>query len=231
MRFPSRAAKPRLRLLVFKQDGLAMPKLSRNVDSAADVKTLVPLQRTARNLFQLTSGVPRDNLGPLAHGSAGDLENSSHRGGLVPKVLQDISLQHGAEFPIVDSLIQEARGVGTSWLTRLPLVSGSMSELKDRIRKAMGDQLTQADLARACKVTRAAVSKWLSGDTRDIKLRHVTALAKACQVRVAWLVADEGEMREPRQQPDLAAIAQQVSALTEMVSELQHPKRPPKRAS
>lgn len=80
-------------------------------------------------------------------------------------------------------------------LTHGPLTSVDMSTLSERLTLAMGSTVKQADLARACGVSRAAVTKWLSGSLKDLKMAHLFAAARCCGVEAEWLALDQGPMR------------------------------------
>jgi transcriptional regulator with XRE-family HTH domain len=72
--------------------------------------------------------------------------------------------------------------------SRITLVC--MSALTKRLLEACGSTVTQADLHRACKVSRVAVSKWFAGG--DIKAVHLFRIADATGVSPRWLVTGEG---------------------------------------
>lgn len=68
--------------------------------------------------------------------------------------------------------------------------SGYMELLKDRIKRLrIKNELSQEGLGDACGVSRVAVTKWESGDTENIKLGNLIALAKALKVTVPELLA------------------------------------------
>ena len=52
-------------------------------------------------------------------------------------------------------------------------------------RKEMG--MTQADLAKAARVSAPAVSYWETGDTKNLKNEHLFAIADALRVEPRWL--------------------------------------------
>lgn len=67
--------------------------------------------------------------------------------------------------------------------------------LKDRIREAIEGthpQKSRADIARACKVTNAAVTHWLSGDTLNLKADKALALEEATGYRAQWILSGRG---------------------------------------
>jgi transcriptional regulator with XRE-family HTH domain len=53
--------------------------------------------------------------------------------------------------------------------------------------------MQQSDLVRAAKVSRAAVSGWISGETKEIKPRHLFHVARALGVDPEWLSTGNGE--------------------------------------
>lgn len=81
-----------------------------------------------------------------------------------------------------------------------PLTSVDMTTLADRLRQAMGDTVKPVDLARACGISRAAVTKWFSGSLKDLKLENLFAVAKLCSVEPEWLALGSGPMR-PGEEP------------------------------
>lgn len=81
-----------------------------------------------------------------------------------------------------------------------PLFSGKLTFVRKSIgervrdaRKAKG--WSQQRLADAVKVSRAAVSQWESGETKELKAENVLAVAQVLNVRIPWLVNEEGPMR------------------------------------
>jgi transcriptional regulator with XRE-family HTH domain len=69
-----------------------------------------------------------------------------------------------------------------------------MSTLAKRItarRKELG--LSASDLANICGISPAAVFKWESGGTSNLKHDHLFMLADALNVRPRWLALGEGE--------------------------------------
>lgn len=62
----------------------------------------------------------------------------------------------------------------------------TMGDRVKSLRQARG--LTQEQLAKACGVTKSAVSQWESGTTSNIKLPTVLALVSALKTDLAYLV-------------------------------------------
>lgn len=71
-----------------------------------------------------------------------------------------------------------------------------MSTLQARLETAMRlGQLERADLARACKISNAATSKWFSGKTQELKAEHAFKIARLCRVDAEWLATGRGNAR------------------------------------
>lgn len=67
-----------------------------------------------------------------------------------------------------------------------------MESMGDRIRKRReGQSLTQAQLAKICGVTKAAVSAWELGNTKNIKLEPWLKLLAALHTSAEYLVKGE----------------------------------------
>lgn len=63
--------------------------------------------------------------------------------------------------------------------------------LGNRIKKARGG-LSQDAVAKAVGVTRAAVSQWENGSTKDLKLSNIFKLARVLKKNAEWLGTGEG---------------------------------------
>ena len=71
-----------------------------------------------------------------------------------------------------------------------------METLQERIKAAMAaGSKTQTALAKACGISDAAVSKWIAGDTVELRSPHVFAVARLCKVDPEWLATGHGSMR------------------------------------
>lgn len=70
-----------------------------------------------------------------------------------------------------------------------------MKSLADRVSAALKHAgISQADLARACKISAVSVNNWLSGETRSLKAATAIAAAEALGVNLIWLSFGRGEM-------------------------------------
>ena len=70
----------------------------------------------------------------------------------------------------------------------------------NRERVAAGrDQVKKAHLAKACGVAPAAVTQWISGQTKGMKPENLFAAADFLGIEPRWLATGEGPMRVNRQ--------------------------------
>ena len=80
--------------------------------------------------------------------------------------------------------------------------------LKDRLSKALAEnpELSQADLARACKIKPPSVSDWFSGATQTLKGANLLNASACLGVSPQWLAAGKGPMR-PTNAKELFSVA------------------------
>ena len=78
------------------------------------------------------------------------------------------------------------------------------SDLRSRLLEAMSlVGASASDLADTCKISRAAVSKWLKGGAANLKNEHLFRVADYCQVDARWLGTGKGSARPSTStQPD-----------------------------
>lgn len=70
---------------------------------------------------------------------------------------------------------------------------GMPSTIAERLNEALKDAAKKpADLARACSISAAAVSEWLSGQTKGLKPANLSAAAQFLGVQTDWLATGEG---------------------------------------
>lgn len=125
---------------------------------------------------------PRDDITPLADGGGTDVQRPSNTRGVL-KVIQSVFLKHARELTTVQSRLQPQSK--TEMLTSVNM--DKLATLAERLIDAMGDDVSASDLARACSVSPAAVSKWLDGRTAALKADTLAAAARALGVREEWL--------------------------------------------
>jgi phage repressor protein C with HTH and peptisase S24 domain len=69
--------------------------------------------------------------------------------------------------------------------------------LNERLKLAMSDpKVTGTALSKACKVSTATVSEWLSGEIKEIKSTNLLAAAKFLNISPEWLASGVGPMRK-----------------------------------
>ena len=90
--------------------------------------------------------------------------------------------------------------------------------LADRLKDAMGDEISASELARACGVSPAAVSKWLDGTTKKLSADNYASAARALGVREEWLRTG----RLPRDREHVEED-RQVDRVIDLLSGLQGP--------
>lgn len=74
-----------------------------------------------------------------------------------------------------------------------------MATLQERVKTAFErGKISPAQAARACGISAAAVSKWLSGGSKEIKAEHVFVVARMGRVDAEWLATGKGRM-EPKE--------------------------------
>lgn len=80
--------------------------------------------------------------------------------------------------------------------------------LSDRLTLAMSSAgISQADLARACKVKPPSVHGWLSGKAKFLRGENLLLAAAALGVNQQWLATGEGPMLPGSGEPSLAISA------------------------
>lgn len=83
----------------------------------------------------------------------------------------------------------------------------TMTTFAERVRAAMEEAgHTQSSLARAVGLTRASISFWLNGQTKEITGDNLLKAASALNVSPVWLAVGRGPMKDtsPASQPDAA---------------------------
>lgn len=71
-----------------------------------------------------------------------------------------------------------------------------METLGERLEKALAaSEKTQTELAAALGISKASVSDWITGKTKNIRMANLVTAAKILDVRTEWLASGKGEMR------------------------------------
>lgn len=107
------------------------------------------------------------------------------------------------------------------WLQREALTLVTVPTLQDRLTKAMNHAtLQRVDLAKACGISSAAVTKWFNGQTKNLAMAHLFAVADACRVNARWLGTGQGEMGLDKKADPYADIPQRRIDLIRMYGRL-----------
>jgi transcriptional regulator with XRE-family HTH domain len=69
------------------------------------------------------------------------------------------------------------------------------STLAERIREAFGADVRPADIARATKCSRGAVTQWLNGSVHSLRAETATLMELATNYRASWIVTGRGPKR------------------------------------
>ncbi len=94
-----------------------------------------------------------------------------------------------------------------------------MDALNDRLRHALRiSGLSQAELARRCRVKQPSVNGWLSGKARFLRGENLLRAATALGVSELWLAEGKGPMQRPSAAHGVSPDAHSVSPDAHSVS-------------
>jgi transcriptional regulator with XRE-family HTH domain len=179
-----------------------------------EIHFLSNAKSSARETLNLFSAELRNDRAPLADGSGTDTQRPRDiRGAL--KVINNVLFEHG---PSLTGLkLQTQPQLKSRALTSVDMEK--FATLAERLTDAMSVAETSgSDLARACGVSAAAVSKWLDGTTKKLSADNYASAARALGVREEWLRTG----RLPRDR-EHAEEERQVDQVVELLQELQGP--------
>lgn len=75
-------------------------------------------------------------------------------------------------------------------------------EIRDLIKNRRKElNLTLLDIAKACDVSEATVSRWESGDIGDMKRSRISSLAKVLRISPSLIVGDLNELDDKKKSP------------------------------
>jgi len=81
-------------------------------------------------------------------------------------------------------------------MLKFRMLNMCVMERHERIARAIQmSGLTKTQVAAECGVANSAVTQWLSGDSKNLKLDNLFALAKATGFSAMWLAVEEGPER------------------------------------
>lgn len=211
--------------------------------SASDVEFVTNFQGTAGDGLQFVGTPPRHDIAPLADCGGADTERPRDiRGAL--KVIDNVFLQHAPSVTGVKSQMQPplyAPGLTSVHMNRHPPTDTLAARLIEAMRARSaetGVEITASDLARACGVSPAAVSKWLDGQTKQLKAQNYVDAARALGVREEWLRTGrlpkerahaEDERRIDQVIEILGRLRGPLSDLLSAIDELSRPEQPPRK--
>lgn len=151
------------------------------------VQLLPDLQRATGDALNLLGAELRNDHAPLTNRSGADLQRPRDIRGRL-EVIENVALKHADNITVVQSRTQPQ--FKYSVLTSVDM--DKFATLADRLADAMAktderEAISASDLARACDVSPAAVSKWLDGRTKTLKAETLAAASRALGVREEWL--------------------------------------------
>jgi DNA-binding XRE family transcriptional regulator len=133
--------------------------------------------------LQAKCALERDEAGPLADRTLGDIQSSGERDLRTAEVCECSSFQHGcALYSMLNSQGKHAKPL-------YPYASGRMETMGDRIRQLRNARaLTQEGLGRLVGVTKSAVSQWEDGSTKNLKLETFLRVCEALKTDAEYLI-------------------------------------------
>lgn len=154
--------------------------------SPADIQAVASFQCAVSDPLDLLGAVPRDDRSPLPNGGRADVQRPSDIRGVL-KVINNVLLEHGPHVTTVKGRLQpQSNNLGLTSVAmdkRLPTLADRLKSAMD----ALDGRISASDLSRACGVSPAAVSKWLDGQTKELKAANYADAARALGVREEWL--------------------------------------------
>ena len=191
----------------------------------SNVQILPNLQRSPGDALDFLGAELRNDVTPFADRGRTDVQRPGDIRGRL-EVIENVLLEHAGSVTVVQTRKQPQ--FKTSVLTSVDM--DKFATLADRLKDAMGTEISASDLARSCNVSPAAVSKWLDGRTKHLKAETLHTASRALGVREDWLrtgkLPREREAAEEERQIDyvieflenlrgpLASLATAIDALS-----------------
>lgn len=151
----------------------------------------IELQLAARGLVDLGRAQRRDPFLPLLYGASRDADRTRYVR-LGAKMRNDFGSKHDASVSLLSRSVKYA-STGPR-LSSSPMAN-TMGDRIKTLREAKG--MTQEELAKALGVTRAAVSLWELGNTKNIKNVTFLALVQLLGTNQEYLLFGPVADREP----------------------------------
>lgn len=147
------------------------------------VQVIPNLQLSPTDPAQLDRTEPRNNLPPLRNRSPTDPQRPGDIRGVL-KVIKNVFFQHTPQLTTVAGRLQLGSTEPVLTLVNMAKLVDLAERLKDAMRVA---DVKPSELASICGTSRAAVTKWLKGETKELKADNLAAVAKRLGVREEWL--------------------------------------------
>ena len=180
---------------------------------STNVEVIANAERSAGDTLNFLGAELRNDDAPLADSSRTDAQRPRDIRGVL-KVIDNVLFEHKPSVTAVQMRMQpQSKTVVLTSVHMEKLVT-----LAERLVDAMGQEVSASDLARACNVSPAAVSKWLDGRTKALKADTLASAARALGVREEWLRT--GKL--PRDRQD-AEEDRQVDRVITILEELRDP--------
>jgi len=180
----------------------------------------IDLQRFRRDPLKLLRAEERHDAPPLADGSRADVKRPSNIRGTL-EVIDNVLFEHTSDLTAFKRRMQPHLSKAALTLVDMDRYAA----LADRLREAMRiatPPIKATELAQACDVSDAAVSKWLDGGTKKLSADNYAAAARALGVREEWLRTGRLPMEREfgDQEREIDQIVQLLDGLQEPLSEL-----------
>lgn len=180
---------------------------------SANVEIIANAERSTGDSLDFLSAELRNDVAPLADSGRTDAQRPRDIRGVL-KVIDNVLFEHKPSVTAVQSRMQPQSKTGV--LTSVHMER--LTTLAERLADAMGQEISASDLARACDVSPAAVSKWMDGRTKALKADTLASAARALGVREEWLRT--GKLPRERQNAD---EDRQVDRVITILEELRDP--------
>lgn len=151
---------------------------------------------------------------PLRDRNHADPERPSDSGPRPLKMSESLRLKHGPSLTPVRRITQPQSKRGRVTLVSMDLLATFSERLIDAMKEA---GVNATELADACGVSSAAVSKWMSGATKNLTADNSAAVARSLGVREEWLRT--GRLPRERQHGEEERGVEKVLRLLEELKE------------
>lgn len=184
--------------------------------ATSDIQLGPDLDLPASQLLQLDGTKPGHNGAPLGHRSSAYPERLGDIRGFL-KVIQNVLFEHDSKLTTVNRKLQPD---STGKLLTL-VAMREPKDLAERLKKAMKDKgLKPSELAGLIGVSKAAMSKLVNGETKEMKAGNLAEAAKHLGVTQEWLRTGFGEAESKDR---AASDALQVEKILNILDDLSDP--------